>query len=332
MKSISIDSIKYVKATDIARELGYTADYVGQLCRAHKVDAQLVGRSWYVSEDSIRDHKQTRYRSSKKASTKAISRSLHAEDSDSKESYKVPVVVEKQKDETQYAGQHFYKRAPVVSKSNYFNDETELIPEGLTKNKTGRLSVSLADAQSVTIKSKSSGYDFSPVERQDIRFSGSLVVSEIEDTSMDTEVDSEQVLEVPGKSAGPTPVSEPAVKTVEPDQMTAKIKVKHLTKDTKRTNSKLPLEQNLTGVLGMKRARISDRKPVGGTLKVDVPVTQGVESGSGLYFVLLSVVVSAMISTFVLGLEASIHLDGAELVTSYTFDFNALLAAIYSAW
>ncbi len=70
MNSISINNENYVKATDIARELGYTADYVGQLCRAGKVQAELVGRSWYVSEESIRAHKKNRYRSTKTASKK----------------------------------------------------------------------------------------------------------------------------------------------------------------------------------------------------------------------------------------------------------------------
>jgi len=63
MDTISVKGKSFVKSTDIARELGYTTDYVGQLCRGEKVEAKLVGRSWYVNPDSIKEHKKNRYRS-----------------------------------------------------------------------------------------------------------------------------------------------------------------------------------------------------------------------------------------------------------------------------
>ncbi len=36
---------------------GYAKDYVGQLCREGRVPARLVGRSWYVLESAIQDHR-----------------------------------------------------------------------------------------------------------------------------------------------------------------------------------------------------------------------------------------------------------------------------------
>jgi hypothetical protein len=336
MKSISIDSENYVKATDIARELGYTADYVGQLCRAEKVKAQLVGRSWYVSEDSIRSHKNTRYRSTKKVSTGNIAQTLAAKDLDSKESFAIPVVVQTGATEKVYAGQQFYKRSPVESKSSYFTDETELIPEGSSKNKTGRLSVSLADAQTVNIQSKSAEFNFNPTKREEIRFSGSLAVTEIEDNSMSEEEDAtpskkipEATLDIPETKV--KPLSKQSTKDESTD-IVNKIKVKHLRKDKKKTYTKLPLEHNVSGVLGMRRERISDRNPMGGTLKIAVPSAKLDTSGSGVYFILVSVFVSVLISAVVLGLEASVVLVDSTLLTSYTFDFDALIAAVYAAW
>ncbi len=76
MEVLVVEGEKYVKASSIARDLGYTSDYVGQLCRSGKVEAQLVGRSWYVKEDSIKNHKATRYRSTKKSTQKAIKNSV----------------------------------------------------------------------------------------------------------------------------------------------------------------------------------------------------------------------------------------------------------------
>ena len=55
--SIEIEGVEYIPAKRAARLVGYSADYVGQLARAGKVHAKLVGRSWYVTEDSIREHK-----------------------------------------------------------------------------------------------------------------------------------------------------------------------------------------------------------------------------------------------------------------------------------
>lgn len=64
MDEISLKGENYVKASVLGRKFGYTADYVGQLCRAGHVKATLVGRSWYVTEESLLEHKKGRYRSS----------------------------------------------------------------------------------------------------------------------------------------------------------------------------------------------------------------------------------------------------------------------------
>lgn len=72
MEEISLNGEKYIKASVIAEKLGYTADYVGQLCRSKQVDATLVGRSWYVGEKSISEHKKNRYRSTLSKSKESV--------------------------------------------------------------------------------------------------------------------------------------------------------------------------------------------------------------------------------------------------------------------
>ncbi len=42
---------------------GYTSDYIGQLCRAKKIDAKVVGRGWYVSEKDLVEHKNSHHQS-----------------------------------------------------------------------------------------------------------------------------------------------------------------------------------------------------------------------------------------------------------------------------
>ncbi len=50
---IVLDRKTYITATDAARLTGYTNDYVGQLCRAGKVEGRVIGRTRYVCRESL---------------------------------------------------------------------------------------------------------------------------------------------------------------------------------------------------------------------------------------------------------------------------------------
>ena len=50
---------KYIPAKDAASLTGYSKDYIGQLCRGNKVLAKRIGHTWYVSEESIIEYKNT---------------------------------------------------------------------------------------------------------------------------------------------------------------------------------------------------------------------------------------------------------------------------------
>ena len=57
MDELIIGDKKYISSKRAAKETGYAKDYVGQLCREGRVPARLVGRSWYVLESAIQDHR-----------------------------------------------------------------------------------------------------------------------------------------------------------------------------------------------------------------------------------------------------------------------------------
>ena len=57
MDEILIEGKKYVSSKQAAKMTGYAKDYIGQLCREGRVPARLVGRSWYVLESAIQDHR-----------------------------------------------------------------------------------------------------------------------------------------------------------------------------------------------------------------------------------------------------------------------------------
>ena len=61
METISHDGTVFTKATVLAKKYRYTTDYIGQLCRAGKVESKLIGRAWFVSEEALLKHKTDRY-------------------------------------------------------------------------------------------------------------------------------------------------------------------------------------------------------------------------------------------------------------------------------
>lgn len=57
MDELVIEDKKYISTRRAAQDTGYAKDYIGQLCREGRVPARLVGRSWYVLESAIQDHR-----------------------------------------------------------------------------------------------------------------------------------------------------------------------------------------------------------------------------------------------------------------------------------
>jgi hypothetical protein len=57
MDELTIEDKKYISLKQAAQLTGYARDYVGQLCREGRVPARLIGRSWYVLETGIQDHR-----------------------------------------------------------------------------------------------------------------------------------------------------------------------------------------------------------------------------------------------------------------------------------
>ena len=57
MDEILIEEKRYISSKRAAKITGYAKDYIGQLCREGRVPARLVGRSWYVLETAIQDHR-----------------------------------------------------------------------------------------------------------------------------------------------------------------------------------------------------------------------------------------------------------------------------------
>jgi hypothetical protein len=49
---------KYISSKRASKLTGYTTDYIGQICRADKIQCRLVGRNWYINEREIERNKK----------------------------------------------------------------------------------------------------------------------------------------------------------------------------------------------------------------------------------------------------------------------------------
>lgn len=55
--SLILQDKNYISAKRVQELFGYSSDYVGQLCRLGKIDAKMIGQTWFVTEESIISHK-----------------------------------------------------------------------------------------------------------------------------------------------------------------------------------------------------------------------------------------------------------------------------------
>ncbi len=51
------DGKRFISTKKASEMTGYAKDYVGQLAREGRVQARLVGRSWYVEEEAVKNHR-----------------------------------------------------------------------------------------------------------------------------------------------------------------------------------------------------------------------------------------------------------------------------------
>lgn len=157
MQSVTVDGATYTKASVLAKKFNYTTDYIGQLCRAGKVDAQLVGRSWYVREDALLVHKDSRYRSLRE---NEITSDFNVKSEDFVknnfvEKVKVMPVLSKNTKRAVLARQgetNFSARMNNITPLKYESDEAELLPKPKILAEPVSIPINLASSEKVKIR------------------------------------------------------------------------------------------------------------------------------------------------------------------------------------
>ena len=57
IKEIDVLGKKYISLKQASEISGYTNDYIGQLCRAGKLNSERVGRAWFVDIEQLLSYK-----------------------------------------------------------------------------------------------------------------------------------------------------------------------------------------------------------------------------------------------------------------------------------
>lgn len=186
MDSVIFDGVEYVKASVAAKQFRYTADYVGQLCRGKKVDARLVGRTWYVNPDSLKQHRQKRHKTKVKIAkqkTEVAERKLSvsegvAERPVSRRVREVESVRPSPK-KTNISLTDDDKRRLVVF---YEADDEQLIPKLHKKTQPAKtVRVEQVNPNKVQISSRKKETSFSPTAMPEVALSGKLRITSFPD-------------------------------------------------------------------------------------------------------------------------------------------------------
>lgn len=182
MKEVIIDGVLYKKAAEVAKDFRYTTDYIGQLCRSGKVDAKLIGRSWFVNPESITTHKQGRYKNTPIPDQTTASEIT---------SENIPTSDDGQKAES---GAKQFLRKITWNAISYETDESELLPE-LKKpgqeNQKVKLRIEPAEASGVKVRSEAKKPTaLAPTALPEVSLNGTLKVASL-DTYYDIDEDEE---------------------------------------------------------------------------------------------------------------------------------------------
>ncbi len=70
--SLILEGKIYISARRASRIMNYAQDYIGQLCRTGKLECKMIGRSWFVTEESLLSHRESAIESTEERVLKII--------------------------------------------------------------------------------------------------------------------------------------------------------------------------------------------------------------------------------------------------------------------
>ena len=237
METVVTDGITYTKASVIAKRFHYTSDYVGQLCRSGKATCQLIGRSWYVDENSLVQHKDSRYKE------------IRLDEIPNNKAVESTSIIEKvyprpdAKDVRLHTKRELHAFASVpVSIARYHEDNAELLPQPLRRiSPVIPIAVELDEATKVSVESddpKRLTLEFTPLP--EVPLQGGLTVQSVGFDSDDDELDEYDVV-----TEAELEPDRPVAETTPSHTTKVHIRSKEMSKSAVRTKKAPAFEQKL---------------------------------------------------------------------------------------
>jgi len=302
MDEVTIEGVKYERVSVLAKRFKYTTDYIGQLCRAKKVDAQLVGRSWYVNPLSLESHKKSRYVKSTTSNQSEKTIKIKTNKETSRISVQSVITKNAAKTPPKKIG-NFAKRInwkPV----KYEYDKAALLPAVGEVKETTVLNVDLADSTDISINNTTETTKLIADELPTVALKGKLKVSSLEEVFSEDEekkqVDFDEKIEKPEKKG-----------VIEQKKYTEK---KKTFKDRLNLASKIQKKPSLTP------------KSVLGTQK-NTPSKASMSSSKAFYFFLMLVAIVLLICLIaLLTISSEQTSDILFYESTWSFSFKDLLS------
>ncbi len=197
MDSVVFDGVTYTKASVIAKNFRYTADYVGQLCRGKKVDARLVGRTWFINEASLIEHRKSKYSNITKKSDRLSTVADKLESGDSLRRVKVfPVLNTRVVKSLNHNFPKDLNKSVRKLKIAYELDDEFLIPTLIKKHYQAPKEIRIEHAEStkISISGEKSSMSFLPTPVPEVALSGKLKIISIAESVEDKELINDNAL------------------------------------------------------------------------------------------------------------------------------------------
>lgn len=184
MEVITINGLEYVKAAVLAKRYNYATDYIGQLCRTRKVDAQLVGRTWYVNPLSLDDHKGAKKTKNQPQSNSRLNDKSFTYDVEiNKSRLDVPPVLKRTtaKSIASFSPQKNFEQRISWTPARYESDEADLLPALISNREPVNLEVEPVESINVPIKKLSKSTNLVSEKLPTVYLQGKLKVEALEE-------------------------------------------------------------------------------------------------------------------------------------------------------
>jgi len=183
MKGVTIEGVEYIAASALAKQFRYTSDYIGQLCRVKKVDAKLLGRTWYVNPISLTKHKTAKY---KKVLPAEKTTEIIKDITLSRIEIDPQIFVNKHRKPAATQQPHFARRID-WKPLKYEADELALLPQmSRHKDVSQKIKLNLAEATSISVKNNTSKVTkLVPDELPTVSLKGKLRIESLNETFID---------------------------------------------------------------------------------------------------------------------------------------------------